>query len=282
VTINLLYPDFFSFLDALAAGAEPWRAYRQFYFEPHREILSAYLSKVMRLPGQALKERVRAVRPQHYAQLRELVTRADLVAVTRQAIRRCQRAARYAPPPQVALLVGFFSPDAFLFKVSRRWCIGVGLERWRELDALPLFLAHEYGHYLRRLAISPPTGGFTLAEAIASEGVAVAFSRHIYPERSLAEHLRVPPARLRWWQQHASLLWSKALPRLGSSSPRVIQTFVSGDPRTNLSRCAAYLGCAAIAARLAQSPSRLSAADRRITQAPASQVLDQARRGIPR
>jgi len=275
LTIHLLYPDFFSFLDALAGGAQPWRAYRQLYLQPNRAILSAYASQVMRIPRNAWRERVNDVKPQHYAQLRELAQRTDLRAVSRQAIERCQSAVRRwphpVPPPQVALLVGFFSPDAFLFRVSGSWCIGVGLERWKDFDALPIFIAHEYGHYLRRLAVRNRR---TLQEAIASEGAAVAFSRRIYPQRPLEEHLRVSPARLRWWRDHEALLWNEAARLRRSNDPRVIQTFLGGDPRSKLSRCAGYLGHSAIARLLSGPLAGLDAADREAIQAPAARLVE--------
>jgi len=274
LTIHLLYPDFFFFLDALAAGAEPWKAYRQLYLGPNRAVLSAYASQVMRLPRNAWRERVEDVKPQHYAQLRELVQRTDLPAVSRQAIQRCQSAVRHwpnpVPPPQAALLVGFFSPDAFLFRVSGSWCIGVGLERWRNFDALPIFIAHEYGHYLRRLAVRSRR---TLQEAIASEGAAVAFSQRMYPQRPIEEHLRVSPARLRWWRDHEAFLWKEAARLRRAPDPRAIQTLLGGDPRSKLSRCAGYLGCSAIARLLAGPLAGLDAADREVVQSSAARLL---------
>jgi len=278
MAIRLLYPDFFLFLDRLPGCTDTWQLYRETYFEPHRELLSAYARQVMRLDEDAWRSRVCAVRPEHYSQLRELVEREDVPALVEDALTRCAAAARQDAIPDVALLVGFFSPDAFLFRVEERLCVGVGMERWRDFDALPMFIAHEFAHYLRRSALGDADE--SLAEAVAAEGVATAFSQRVYPERRLHQHLRTSPGRLRWWREHASLLWGKVVPHLSSARADIMHRFMAGDPESVLSRCGVYLGYTSVVAYATSAG--LEVSDPAVVTAPPSVLLPEAAYPRPR
>lgn len=274
MSIHLLYADFFRFLDRLPDCADPWELYREIYLEPHREVLTAYIQQVMRVDEETWRLRAQAVRPQHYSQLREVAETQDLPSLVEETLSRCAAAAREVPGPDVVLLVGFFSPDGFLFRVREKLCIGIGMERWRDFDLLPLFVAHEYGHYLRRNRLGD--ADTSLAEAIAAEGVAIAFSQRVYPQRPLHQHLRTSSARLRWWREHASLLWGKVMPHLRTTRPDIIHRFLAGDAESVLSRSGAYLGYTSVAAYAASAG--LEVGDPRVISAPAAALLPAGKR----
>jgi hypothetical protein len=277
--VNLLYPDFFLFLEDLQRGADAWHAYCEHYLQKHERILRDYWQQVLGLPESEWKARVERVQPSHYAHLRELVQKTDLQAIVGEALGRCLAV---CPPsliqgrreaPAVSLLVGFFSPDAFLFQVQGEWHIGIGLERYRDFELLPILVAHEYGHWLRRLSVK---NNETVAEKLVGEGVAVAFSRAAYPEKPLAAHLRVSPGRLRWWQDHASLLWQRLMPHLDARSDRMVREWFASPDRESdgervFARAAGYLGYSAVSAYAASKG--LSFTQREIISADAQQIV---------
>jgi hypothetical protein len=279
--VNRLYLDFFLFLDDLERGADSWQAYCERYLRKHENILRSYWQQVFGLPDAQWKARVELVQPSHYAQLRELVQQADLPALVREALGRCLAVPPRSEAPPVSLLVGFFSPEAFLFRVEAEWHIGIGLERYRDFQLLPVFIAHEYGHWLRRSHVERND---TVAEKLVAEGIAVAFSRSAYPEKLLAAHLGVSPGRLRWWQDHASLLWQRLMPHLESRSESVAREWFAcpaGEsegacPERSrgehvFARAAGYLGYSAVSAYAASKG--LSATDSEIISADAQQIV---------
>jgi hypothetical protein len=271
--INILYPAFFLFLDDLVKGAEAWNAYCERYLQKHEQILRDYWQQVLGLPEAEWRARVERIQPSHYAHLRELVQKTDLQALATEALGRCLAVSPRLEAPPVSLLVGFFSPDAFLFQVQGEWHIGIGLERYRDFELLPIFVAHEYGHWLRRLYVERKE---TVAEKLAAEGVAVAFSRSAYPEKPFAAHLRVSPRRLRWWQDHASLLWQRLMPHLNARTDRMVREWFASPARDSegervFARAAGYLGYSAVSAYAASKG--LSPTDSEIVSADAQQMM---------
>ena len=216
--VNPAYRDFFAALDAIEAGAEQWGAYQRRYLARHREVLRAYWSQCWSADEERMREIVREIRPDDYRPLRQALEHSDVDGIAREALRRCA-ALLDLPAPQVDLLVGRFSPDAFLFQVEGQWHIGIGLERFAHFAGLPAFIAHEYGHYARRTLAAEPV---TLGDAIVAEGAAVAFSQAAYPERALARHLRMSPRRVHEIREREASLWAALKPLLGERDPGML------------------------------------------------------------
>jgi hypothetical protein len=252
--IRDLSGDFFRFLDALAAGGDAWPLYRRHYLERHRSIINALREQVLGIDWAAWRERVERVRPGHYGGLRALLAGADLRAMGAETLRRCRAALPCGRParrstgrggdraPEVSLVVGFFSPDAFLIRVHGRRHIAVGLERLRSLNRIPLLIAHEYGHWARR-RLRPRDDG-TLGERMASEGVSIVLTRAVYPRRPLATHLGVSRSRLNALQEAETAGWEAVAGHLDDADPGVVQRFLSGvGPGAGLPpRMGVYLG----------------------------------------
>ena len=208
--VNPAYRDFFRALDAIERGADAWAAYQELYFHPHEDVMRAYWQQVWRIRDEAIPELIRQMRPADYGGLRQMLQAGDVGQLAREALKRCAPLVGL-PEPQVNLLVGLFSPDAFLFEVAGDWHIGIGLERFASFVNLPLFVAHEYGHFARRRLAAEPR---TLGDRIVAEGIAVAFAEAAYPERRLARHLRMTPRRIHEIGESEPRLWKALRPHL--------------------------------------------------------------------
>jgi len=218
--VEALYGGFFRFLDALDQSAEAWSAYRRHYLEPNRAVLDAAWRQCVGLDAEARRARVERVRPEHYAHLRELLAVEDPAPLAGEALNRCRRALDMQDEPTVHLLVGFFSPDGFVFRVGAQWQVGIGLERYKTWRPLPIIVAHEVAHWVRRRL--RPHDATTVGDRMVSEGLSVAFSRAVYPERPLREHLHMSPASLRWLGEHERNLWRRVRRRLDAPEPGLL------------------------------------------------------------
>jgi len=238
---HLLYQDFLRFTEALSGGrADPWELYQDLYLQPHRAPLEAWWEQCIGRPRSVWADRVRSIRPGDYGLLRSLLEGADLAEVARDTLARCQAALPLSPEPEVYFLVGFFSPDGFTFEVSGRAAIGLGMERLGSLRRLPLLLAHEYGHCYRR-ALSPPE---SFAERMVDEGLAVALSARVFPERPLPEHLLMSPGQVASLSRYEGRLWAAVEPFLDSREPGTAGRLLYGRAGKHEwpSRAGVYLG----------------------------------------
>jgi len=238
---HLLYRDFLRFIDALSDGrADPWELYRDLYLGPNRAPLEAWWEQCIGRPQSLWADRVRSIRAGDYGLLRSLVEGADLEEVARDTIARCQAALALSPEPEVYFLVGFFSPDGFAFEVSGRAAIGLGMERFGGLGRIPILLAHEYGHCYRRALAAPES----LAERLVDEGLAVALSARVFPDRPLAEHLLMTPGQVTALSRYEGRLWAAVEPFLNSRDRSIAGRLLYGRAGKNKwpSRAGVYLG----------------------------------------
>ena len=208
--VNPAYRDFFKALEAIEHGVEAWTAYERLYLGQHRAVVEAYWRQCWGADDNRIREMVREIRPGDYRALRQAIESANIERLAEDALQRCARLV-YLPEPWLDLLVGRFSPDAFLFEVAGAWHIGVGLERFAHFSSLPLFIAHEHGHYARRMLAPEP---LTLADFLVAEGLAIAFSQAAYPELPLARHLRLTPRRIHEIRELEPVLWDALKPSL--------------------------------------------------------------------
>jgi hypothetical protein len=269
--INPAYRDFFMALGAIERGVEVWAAYERFYLTPHRQVLAAYWRQCWDADDERIRELVREIRPGDYRALREAIESADLERLAEDALQRCARLVDL-PEPQVDLLVGRFSPDGFLFDVAGEWHIGVGLERFAHFSTLPLFIAHEYGHYARRMLAPEPV---TLADFLVAEGIAVAFGHAAYPELPLARHLRLTPRRIHEIRELEPVLWETLRPSLDSRDMDVFAGVLHGARRwrgfpPRFGTCLGYWAVGHFA-----EGHGASAADRGVLSADSTAVVDE-------
>jgi len=240
--IRDLSSDFVRFLDELAAGAEAWTSYRKHYLDRHRPVIDALREQVLGIDWPTWRDRVERVKPGDYGGLRAILAGTEVAGIAAKALHRCRQALPCGRLPDVYLVVGFFSPDAFLIRLGDRWQIAVGLERLRGSKQVPLLVAHEYGHWARRRL--RPQEPDTLAERMASEGISIVLTRQLYPSRPLAEHFGVHRSRLNALQEAETAGWQAIAPHLNQSDQRSFQSFLSGvGPDRGLPpRIGVYLG----------------------------------------
>jgi hypothetical protein len=185
--VHCPYRDFFLFLRVLDLEGDPWRAFRRYYFDPHREFLSAVWFDHQGFTRKQIRERAAAIRKSHYAHLESALKLFDIEEETRAAIMHCKRVYYHPGRCNVYLFIGFFSPDAFVLRHGGEAVICVGLERFRDFSRYPLLLAHEYFHYVQKQEELPPAASSALErqravlDALVEEGLCVYFSMLAYP-----------------------------------------------------------------------------------------------------
>lgn len=203
-----LYKNFFRFLDRLKRGESAWLGYWRHYYFPHRQFFNAYFSLFPLLDRQALKWRVEAIRPNHYDRLRSILSHGNAEKIIRQAHQRCLKLVKPERTKliKVYLIIGFFSPEAFILSLGEEKVIVFGLERFRDLSSLDLFYAHEYAHFLLKEKIREVTKENEALWYLLSEGLACWFTSFVLPERPLTDHLFLRRDRLNWCLENESLL----------------------------------------------------------------------------
>ncbi len=243
-----LYKQFFLFLEAIEKGATKWPSYWRLYYFPYRRFFEAYFSLFPLLDRQALIDRVEAVRPEHYSRLRFLLQDRAAEKILQAIHQRCFRFALPGDvlPVEVYLLIGFFSPVAFILRLGQKKVIVFGLERFRDLSLLDIFYVHEYAHLLLQrhdLAIPAEKKGSWF---ILAEGLACWFSTQVLPERPLTDHLFLRRDRLNWcWQNEARL--RQLFTSYASQEEKIVYLEQQGDASLGLPpRTLHFLGFKAV------------------------------------
>lgn len=205
-----IYRDFLTFLECWGGRGDPWRLFRELYWDPHRRFLEAYWAGRTGLGRQALRERVRRIRPGDYTLLQHWEAQGQILPRAESALRRSEEAFPWAEEPRVFLVVGFFSPDGFVLQLEGGSVIGLGMERYRTLEPLGLVLAHEIGHILQHQAGFGPPENATVGYKIVSEGLAAAAVARVWPRVSRHRSLLLKPDELGRLEEETSGLRSWA------------------------------------------------------------------------
>jgi hypothetical protein len=143
-----LYRDFFRFLEKIPSSSNQWGIYFSHYYKIHQEFLENYFSYFHLINSSNLKQRVETIRASDYSQLKHLVSVSPPEEIIKEAYERCIRIVPVKDEPDVYLLVGFFSPDAFVLNFRAKPIICFGLERFRDFKLLRILFVHEYAHFL--------------------------------------------------------------------------------------------------------------------------------------
>lgn len=263
MSVHPLYEDFLRFVDALAAGGgEAWTLYEQYYLDPNREVLSAWWDQCLGFPEETWQSRVNRLCPEQYELLRAIISGEDLAALAQSALAHCAEVLPLEVMPEVYLLVGFFSPDGFAFRVKGDWAIGIGLERLTGSRLIPILIAHEYAHCARRRLFSP----VTLRERLIEEGFAVALAARAFPDRPEADHLLMRPGQVSALRQYQTELWTALEQYLDSGDEAVAARVLYGQAETREwpSRAGVYLGWQLVRQHLAQRPNDFFSAAREV------------------
>lgn len=230
-----LYKNFFRFLAACRQGEPAWQAFWRHYYFPHRKFFEAYLALFPLIDRPALKGRVEAVRPEHYARLRLLLRRRAAEKILASTHRRCLSLAQPEDrePVEAYLLVGFFSPEAFLLRIGKKAVVVFGLERYRDFSHLDVFYAHELAHLLierKKIAVPQEKKAHWY---LLTEGMACWFSSRVLPEHPLTDHVFLSRGRLNWCWQNLPLL-RKIFRRYQEDERKIRELESRGDPNLDL------------------------------------------------
>lgn len=206
-----LYKDFLRFLDALEEE-DPWDAYSKYYYYPHKAFLQSYWRTFRWMDLEQIRARVEKVKKGDYSTLQSLLRSIDLEDAVKSILTKCAHVIEAPQEPEIYFIVGFFSADGFVFEHQGKPVIGFGLERFEDWRLLPVLFAHEYAHFLKHLyRCDEPylwEGSDTLKRFLLSEGLAISFSKMVFPEYPLRDHLFFPEERLSWCRQNTSRIWA--------------------------------------------------------------------------
>ena len=247
------YQDFFTFLEKIKPNSSKWEIYFTHYFEPHQEFLENYFSHFPLIDVSNLKERVERIRASDYSLLKHLISVCPLEKIINESYGKCRSIVLSKEEPEVYLLVGFFSPDAFVMNFRGKPVICFGLERFRDFRLLRILFAHEYAHFLLNLSSGEIPEDKKLEWLLISEGIATYFSSLAFPESKISDHLLMRRDRLNWCQEHEGYL--RDIYCSGRfSSEELIDFYRKGNQELDIPPIAAkYLGYQAVRKYLAQS-----------------------------
>jgi hypothetical protein len=247
-----LYRDFFRFLDKISPRSEKWGDYERYYYRPHEKFLKSYFSHFPLIDSSNLKQRVEAIKREHYSRLKSLISVCPPEKIIEESCKECIEFFFPTREPDVYLFIGFFSPDGFVMDFQGEPTICFGLERFKDFSLFRLLFAHEYAHYLLNLGRGEVPDGKKLKWLLISEGLATYFSSVVFPGHKLSDHFLFSRDKLNWCQENESLL-RDIYCSTEFSSEELIDFYYKGNPGLNLPpRAAKYLGFQAVKRYLKQ------------------------------
>ena len=185
--IHCLYRDFFLFLKAIEIEESKWHCFKEYYFSKYRDFLSIVWYKLQGFTQKNIKERVNSIRKEDYSDLEAGLKVYDIEDNTRKIIDSCRKILYFPEICNIYLFIGFFSPDAFVFKFGKKFVIAVGLERFHDFRNYPVLLAHEYCHYVQDMMLGESQK--SVKDRILREGISIYFSSLVYPNKKPWEYL---------------------------------------------------------------------------------------------
>jgi hypothetical protein len=248
-----LYHDFYKFLEKITPYSEKWSVYFEDYYKIHQLFLENYFSHFPLIDPSNLKERVEAIRPSDYSQLRNLIGFCPPEGIIQEAYEKCSAVVPPKKEVEVYLFIGFFSADAFVMTIGERPVICFGLERFKDFRLLKILLAHEYAHFLLNLSQGLVPEEKKIKWLILSEGISTYFSSLIFPDRPLPDHFLFRRDRFNWCQAHDRYL-REIFCSEKFSSQELMDYYFKGNPELGLpARVAKYLGFEAVKIYLGQN-----------------------------
>lgn len=180
--IYSIYKDFLKFLDK---KDNKWGNYQKYYYSKHSDFLKKYWENFPNSFLENIKVRVEKIKKEDYSHLISLLKEYNLERNIKIFLKKCQQFLKVSPP-DIYLIIGFFSDDGFVIEYNNKPVIGFGLERFKDFKNFPVIFAHEYCHYARRLFYKAED---TIFEKVFSEGLSCYFSFLVFPEFPIYSHL---------------------------------------------------------------------------------------------
>jgi hypothetical protein len=233
-------------------GSGKWKIYLTHYFNPHQEFLENYFSHFPLINVSNLRERVEKIKASDYSLQKHLISVCPPEKIINESYEKCRSIVSSKEEPEVYLLIGFFSPDAFVMNFRGKPVIGFGLERFKDFRLVKILFAHEYAHFLLNLSSGEIPEDKKVKWLLISEGIATYFSSLAYPESNISDHLLMRRDRLNWSQEHEDYL--RDIYCSGRfSSEELIDFYRKGNQELDIPpRAAKYLGFQAVRKYLAQ------------------------------
>jgi len=252
--INLL-PDFFAVLDSTDRLA----AYQR-YFASHRKLLESYWNNYVIDPDSPhFPEIARATVHANRADLTQMLTRTDVVALARKTEQQCRELLDADTDIDVVLMVGVGAANAGELVMDGRGVAFVCLEHFTgqtnpqteglglDPELIPLWLAHEIAHIVRYTSptsrsdlktIIEDAGGYysywdtgrraTLRELLINEGLAVNVSRAISPGHAAWEYFGYERRQYADTRQLESVMSKAIVPDLDRTGLGLRLKYLSG------------------------------------------------------
>ncbi|MFB0566890.1 MAG: DUF2268 domain-containing putative Zn-dependent protease, partial [Candidatus Aminicenantaceae bacterium] len=166
--------------------------------------------------------------------------------IIEEAYAKCRNIVTPSQEPEVYLLIGFFSPDAFIMNFRGEPVICFGLERFRDFRLLKILFAHEYAHFLLNLHKENISGEKSYKWILISEGISTYFSLQAFPNYKIWDHFLFSRERLNWCQRNEHFL--REIYCSGKFSSEQLSSFLSkGNQELGLPpRAGKYLGFQAV------------------------------------
>ena len=240
--------DFFIALDQTQSyvSEQLKRALLEFYVQPHREFFEGWNRNNKERTVEAwidkLVEHIKRY-PSILEAIRTQFPTREMEALLMPALRRAQALAGVKKATPVYFVVGAFEDNAFTTNLPAigfclEWFLPV--EFWETLDLpeavrrfitsdkglMALYLTHEYAHTVQRLSLFEAE---SLTDVVLGEGMAVLFSEHAYPGRSLEDYLGLTKDQLTWCKEHEQELWFRFQEDINSEdlSDQTIKSYLS-------------------------------------------------------
>jgi hypothetical protein len=185
--IHCLYRDFFVFLRMINLERNTWTAFKRYYYDKHTEFLSYLWHAYQGYSTRNIRERASVIKKEDYADIENLLKIYDIEEKTREILLHCKSLHHDHDRCNVYLVIGFFSPDAFVLCYRDKFVLCVGLERFHSFNLYDILLAHEYFHYIQNKVYGPISG--PLALQLIREGICVQFSKIAFPGRKEHEYV---------------------------------------------------------------------------------------------
>jgi hypothetical protein len=248
-----LYQDFFTFLEKINPNSSKWDIYFTYYFKSNQEFLENYFSHFPLIDVSNLKERVERIKASDYSLQKHLISFCPPEKIINESYEKCRSIVSSKEEPEVYLLIGFFSPDAFVMNFRGKPVICFGLERFRDFRLVKILFAHEYAHFLLNLSRREIPENKKLKWLLISEGIGTYFSSLAFPESKISDHLLMRRDRLNWCLENEDYL--RNIYCSGRfSSEELIDFYGKGNQELNIPpRAGKYLGFQAVKKYLAQS-----------------------------
>ncbi len=238
-----------------------WDAFAKYYYSPNKRVLDAFLIKTgIAQPGSFLKKEVAGLDVNQASADLAAIEERNFSTLTEETIRKCQDKLPRSKdsPVHIHLWILFSMFDGMGLMVNDVPSVMLDCGNLYKLDSrrIKILIAHELNHAVRWSYVGdliPPGGSLfdtKVKDSLAAEGLAVAFSEHIFPGEDLEQYIpyySYHPERLERVVENEKKISEILMTNRGKtiSHPSVRDYFYGNDPEDTsppLRNSAYYIG----------------------------------------